>query len=55
MHTRLALTTWVTLHLTFCLVALLDDPQYVKALHRRAASNDALGTWSSLTSAEGGL
>ncbi|KIJ38455.1 hypothetical protein M422DRAFT_176485, partial [Sphaerobolus stellatus SS14] len=32
--------------------ALLDDPQYVKALHRRATSNDALGTWSSLAAAE---
>ncbi|GJJ09631.1 hypothetical protein Clacol_003855 [Clathrus columnatus] len=28
------------------------DPKYIKVLHRRALSNDALGTWTSLTSAE---
>lgn len=36
-------------------VALVDDPKYVKALQRRAASNEILGTWSSLTSAQEGL
>jgi len=35
-----------------CTEALLDDPQYVKALHRRAMSNDHLDTWSSLVAAE---
>lgn len=35
-------------------VALSDDPNYIKVLHRRAISNEALGTWSSLTSAEQG-
>ncbi|KAF8484221.1 hypothetical protein JB92DRAFT_3131775 [Gautieria morchelliformis] len=35
-----------------CSQALLDDPHYTKVLHRRATSNDLLGTWSSLASAE---
>ncbi|KZT41390.1 hypothetical protein SISSUDRAFT_1042979 [Sistotremastrum suecicum HHB10207 ss-3] len=35
-----------------CTEALADDPSYIKALYRRATSNDALGTWSSLTSAQ---
>ncbi|KAG6887793.1 hypothetical protein C0995_012697 [Termitomyces sp. Mi166 len=35
-----------------CSQALLDDPQYVKALQRRAASNEILGSWSSLTAAQ---
>ncbi|KAF8591908.1 hypothetical protein K439DRAFT_613505 [Ramaria rubella] len=35
-----------------CSEALLDDPLYAKALHRRATSNDLMGTWSSLASAE---
>jgi tetratricopeptide (TPR) repeat protein len=35
-----------------CTQALLDDPNYVKALERRAACNDVLNTWSSLTSAQ---
>ncbi len=35
--------------------ALLDDPNYVKALQRRAASNEILNTWASLSSAEEGL
>jgi hypothetical protein len=34
--------------------ALLDDPDYVKALERRATCNDTLNTWSSLTSAQEG-
>ncbi|CAK5264996.1 unnamed protein product [Mycena citricolor] len=34
-----------------CTQALLDDPNYVKALQRRAASNETLDTWSSLTAA----
>jgi hypothetical protein len=34
--------------------ALLDDPHYVKALQRRATSNEAVGSWSSLTSAQEG-
>ncbi|KAJ3493716.1 hypothetical protein NLJ89_g10952 [Agrocybe chaxingu] len=29
-----------------------DDPTYVKALERRASSNEILNTWSSLTSAQ---
>ncbi|KAF8649853.1 hypothetical protein AX16_005616 [Volvariella volvacea WC 439] len=37
-----------------CTQALLDDPHYVKALQRRAASNVKLNTWSSLTAAEAG-
>jgi hypothetical protein len=37
-------------------VALKDDPRYIKALNRRAVSNEVLDTWSSLTAAqEGGL
>ncbi|KAF7784479.1 hypothetical protein Agabi119p4_644 [Agaricus bisporus var. burnettii] len=35
-----------------CTRALADDPKYVKALQRRAASNDILDTWTSLTSAQ---
>jgi tetratricopeptide (TPR) repeat protein len=35
-----------------CTESLKDDDEYVKALQRRAASNDKLGTWSSLTSAQ---
>ncbi|KAN0100786.1 hypothetical protein V8E55_000770 [Tylopilus felleus] len=35
-----------------CSQALSDDPHYVKALQRRAASNEKIGTWSSLTSAQ---
>lgn len=31
--------------------ALSDDPDYVKALQRRAASNEQIDSWSSLTSA----
>lgn len=36
------------------LPALRDDPNYVKALQRRAIANDALDTWSSLTSVQEG-
>lgn len=36
------------------ITALSDDPHYVKALQRRAASNEKIGTWSSLTSAQEG-
>ncbi|KAG8920350.1 hypothetical protein FRC00_010144 [Tulasnella sp. 408] len=32
--------------------ALADDPNYVKALHRRATANEALGTWTSMSDAE---
>ncbi|KAK0505879.1 hypothetical protein EDD18DRAFT_1372669 [Armillaria luteobubalina] len=35
-----------------CSEALIDDPQYVKALQRRATSNDEIGSWASLTSAQ---
>ncbi|KAJ6509252.1 TPR-like protein [Mycena vitilis] len=35
-----------------CTEALLDDPNYVKALQRRAASNEKINSWSSLTSAQ---
>lgn len=35
-----------------CTQALLDDPDYVKALQRRAACNEILNTWSSLTAAQ---
>ncbi|KAF9068018.1 hypothetical protein BDP27DRAFT_1327814 [Rhodocollybia butyracea] len=35
-----------------CSEALLDDPHYIKALQRRASSNEQLNTWSSLTSAQ---
>ncbi|PBK77011.1 TPR-like protein [Armillaria solidipes] len=35
-----------------CSEALIDDPQYIKALQRRAASNDQIGSWASLTSAQ---
>ncbi|KAF8746282.1 hypothetical protein AX14_000077 [Amanita brunnescens Koide BX004] len=35
-----------------CTEALLDDPEYVKALQRRASSNEILGTWSSLSAAQ---
>ena len=35
--------------------ALADDPTYIKALQRRAACNEQLGTWSSLTGAQDGM
>ncbi|KII93337.1 hypothetical protein PLICRDRAFT_121709 [Plicaturopsis crispa FD-325 SS-3] len=35
-----------------CTEALLDDPHYIKALQRRAASNEKINSWSSLTSAQ---
>jgi len=35
-----------------CTQSLLDDPHYIKALQRRAASNEQLDTWSSLTQAQ---
>lgn len=35
-------------------VAILDDPTYIKALERRAASNEILNTWTSLTSVQDG-
>ncbi|KAG8729206.1 hypothetical protein FRC11_009282 [Ceratobasidium sp. 423] len=35
-----------------CTEALADDPNYIKALQRRASSNEAIGTWSALASAE---
>ncbi|KAG7450319.1 TPR-like protein [Guyanagaster necrorhizus] len=35
-----------------CSQALVDDPHYIKALQRRAASNDQIGSWTSLTSAQ---
>lgn len=35
-----------------CTEALLDDPKYIKALQRRAASNEQINSWSSLTSAQ---
>jgi len=31
---------------------LADDPKYIKALQRRAASNEQLNTWSSLSAAQ---
>ncbi|KAF5377688.1 hypothetical protein D9615_005234 [Tricholomella constricta] len=34
-----------------CSQALIDDPQYVKALQRRASSNEVINSWSSLTAA----
>ncbi|KAF8222603.1 TPR-like protein [Tricholoma matsutake] len=34
-----------------CTAALRDDPKYVKALQRRAASNEALNSWTSLSAA----
>ncbi|KAJ7275322.1 hypothetical protein B0H12DRAFT_1086753 [Mycena haematopus] len=35
-----------------CTEALLDDPNYVKALQRRAASNEKINSWSSLTTTQ---
>lgn len=35
-----------------CTQALLDDPDYVKALQRRATCNEILNTWSSLAAAQ---
>ncbi|KAF7339889.1 Tetratricopeptide repeat protein 1 [Mycena venus] len=35
-----------------CTEALLDDPNYVKVLQRRAASNEKINSWSSLTTAQ---
>ena len=33
-----------------CPVALIDQPDYFKALHRRAMANESIGSWSSLSS-----
>uniref|UniRef100_A0A0W0EUQ3 Putative TPR-like protein n=1 Tax=Moniliophthora roreri TaxID=221103 RepID=A0A0W0EUQ3_MONRR len=35
-----------------CTQSLLDDPEYVKALQRRATSNERINTWNSLASAQ---
>ncbi|KAA1468642.1 TPR-like protein [Dentipellis sp. KUC8613] len=35
-----------------CSQALLDDPEYTKALQRRAQSNEKIGSWSSLSKAQ---
>jgi len=35
-----------------CTEALCDDPMYVKALQRRATSNEELDTWTSLSAAQ---
>ncbi|KAG6911815.1 hypothetical protein DXG01_000062 [Tephrocybe rancida] len=35
-----------------CSQALLDDPEYVKALQRRAGSNDIINSWTSLSAAQ---
>ncbi|CAE6471979.1 unnamed protein product [Rhizoctonia solani] len=35
-----------------CTEALVDDPKYIKALQRRASSNETIGSWSALASAE---
>ncbi|KAL1694768.1 hypothetical protein GGG16DRAFT_122124 [Schizophyllum commune] len=34
-----------------CTEALADDPKYIKALQRRASSNEVINTWASLSSA----
>lgn len=44
---RLTITVWIS--------ALLDDPEYVKVLQRRASSHEMLGTWSSLSAARDGI
>lgn len=45
----------VVMHTEQWIAALSDDPHYVKALQRRAASNEKIGTWSALSSAQEGL
>ncbi|KAG8993900.1 hypothetical protein FRB90_000570 [Tulasnella sp. 427] len=35
-----------------CTEALVDDPNYIKALHRRATSNELVGSWTSLSDAQ---
>jgi len=35
-----------------CTHAILDDPTYIKALQRRATSNEQINSWTSLTSAQ---
>ncbi|KAI0830658.1 TPR-like protein [Trametes gibbosa] len=35
-----------------CTSALVDDPGYVKALQRRVAANEKIGSWSSLSSVQ---
>jgi hypothetical protein len=39
-------------HITQTFSALRDKPDYLKALQRRADSNEKLNTWSSLTAAQ---
>lgn len=36
-------------------LALKDDPHYVKVLQRRAAANEKIGSWTSLSSAQEGM
>jgi len=36
----------------FRIPALVEDPKYVKALQRRATSNEIINSWSSLTAAQ---
>ena len=38
-----------------CTEALVDDPKYVKVIHRRIVSNETINTWSSLIAAQKGL
>ncbi|KAG9037335.1 hypothetical protein FRB95_005975 [Tulasnella sp. JGI-2019a] len=35
-----------------CTEALLDDTKHIKVLHRRATSNEEIGSWTSLSAAE---
>ncbi|KAG9013465.1 hypothetical protein FRB94_002539 [Tulasnella sp. JGI-2019a] len=37
---------------TFLPAALLDDTKHIKVLHRRATSNEEIGSWTSLSAAE---
>jgi hypothetical protein len=49
-----AIHTLFTTHSLIFFPALRDDPDYIKALTRRAASNETIDTWSSLASAQEG-
>ena len=50
----LMLTILLELCIDLGFAAILDDPTYIKALERRAASNDILNTWTSLTALQDG-
>jgi len=48
-------TIFVRAQSDFSHQALRDDPKYVKALQRRAAANEVINSWTSLSAAAEGI